>query len=48
MTQAGTKIEPRASPREKRLLEAKYNIFRESIDIQRRWRKTMAEAAGDT
>lgn len=47
MTQPGARINPAASAREKKLLEAKYKIFREAIDIQRRWRKTMAEAAAD-
>jgi hypothetical protein len=45
MTPLGTKIGPAARPREKKLLEAKYKIFRESIDIQKRWRKEMEEAA---
>lgn len=47
MTQPGRRIEPAASEREKKLLNAKYEIFREAIEIQRRWRKTMAEAAGE-
>lgn len=47
MTQPGVKIEPVISPREKRLLEAKYKIFQEAIEIQRRWRKIMAEASED-
>jgi hypothetical protein len=29
---------------EKKLLQAKYEIFLESIDIQRRWRQRVAEA----
>ena len=45
MTPPGTLIAPSASPKEKRLLEAKYKIFRESIEIQQRWRKEMEEAA---
>ena len=44
MTPPGTLVAPAASPREKKLLEAKYKIFRESIDIQKRWRKQMEEA----
>lgn len=44
MTPAGTKIAPSASPKEKKLLQAKYKIFRESIEIQKRWRKEMEEA----
>ncbi|KDQ12706.1 hypothetical protein BOTBODRAFT_176136 [Botryobasidium botryosum FD-172 SS1] len=45
MTQPGTRIEPSATPKEARLLQAKYKIFRESIEIQRRWRKEIKDAA---
>ncbi|TFK85067.1 Pentulose kinase [Polyporus arcularius HHB13444] len=45
MTPAGTMVVPAASPKEKKLLEAKYKIFLEAIDIQRRWRKEMEEAS---
>ena len=45
MTPVGTLIPPKASNKEKRLLEAKYKIFLESIDIQKRWRKEMEDAA---
>ena len=45
MTPPGTLINPAASAKEKKLLEAKYKIFRESIEIQQRWRKQMEEAA---
>ncbi|KAF8211569.1 Pentulose kinase [Mycena galopus ATCC 62051] len=45
MTPPGTRVAPAASPKEKKLLEAKYKIFRESIEIQKRWRKEMEEAA---
>ncbi|KAG8934165.1 hypothetical protein FRC00_012462 [Tulasnella sp. 408] len=45
MTQAGRKIDPAANPRDKRLLEAKYQIFLESIETQRRWREKMEQAA---
>ncbi len=45
MTPPGDMVEPAASPKEHKLLEAKYKIFREAIDIQRRWRKDMEEAA---
>ncbi len=44
MTPVGTLIAPAASTKEKKLLEAKYKIFRESIEIQQRWRKEMEEA----
>ncbi|KAL7282009.1 Pentulose kinase [Trametes coccinea BRFM310] len=45
MTPPGDMVEPAASAREKKLLEAKYKIFLEQIEIQRRWRKEMEEAA---
>ena len=45
MTPHGTVVAPGATPKEKKLLKAKYKIFRESIDIQRRWRKEMEEAS---
>jgi len=47
MTPVGTIMRPAASPKEKRLLEAKYKIFMETIDIQRRWRKEMEDALKD-
>ncbi|KAF8075839.1 FGGY family of carbohydrate kinase [Lyophyllum atratum] len=45
MTPVGTLVAPSATPKEKKLLEAKYKIFRETIDIQKRWRKEMEEAS---
>ncbi|KAJ3987591.1 Pentulose kinase [Lentinula detonsa] len=42
MTPPGTIVKP--SGREKKLIEAKYKIFREAIDIQYRWRKQIEEA----
>ena len=45
MTPTGTLVAPAASPKEKKLLEAKYKIFREAIEIQKRWRKQMEEAS---
>jgi hypothetical protein len=45
MTPAGTRIAPAASVRERKLLDAKYKIFRESIEIQKRWRREMADAS---
>ncbi|KAJ7067904.1 hypothetical protein C8F01DRAFT_1333607 [Mycena amicta] len=45
MTPSGTLIAPSASPKESRLLQAKYKIFLETIGIQRRWRKEMEDAA---
>ncbi|KAI3610412.1 hypothetical protein WG66_006966 [Moniliophthora roreri] len=47
MTPPGTIIRPAASSREKKLLEAKYKIFREQIDIQYRWRTQIEEALKD-
>ena len=44
MTPPGTMVEPAASPKEKKLLMAKYKIFLEAIELQRRWRKEMEEA----
>ncbi|OAX39251.1 Pentulose kinase [Rhizopogon vinicolor AM-OR11-026] len=44
MTPPGTLVAPAASPRVKRLLDAKYKIFRETIDIQKRWRQQIEEA----
>ncbi|KAF5372004.1 hypothetical protein D9615_008106 [Tricholomella constricta] len=45
MTPVGTLIAPSATAKEKRLLEAKYKIFRESIETQKRWRKEMEDAS---
>lgn len=45
MTPPGNLVVPSTTPKEKKLLEAKYKIFRESIDIQKRWRKEMEEAS---
>ena len=47
MTPVGTRVAPNASSKQKRLLEAKYRIFRESVEIQKRWRKEMEEALRD-
>lgn len=44
MTPTATIVPPSAGPKEKKLLEAKYKIFLEQIDIQKRWRKEMEEA----
>lgn len=44
MTPPGTIVHPSASNREAKLLEAKYKIFRETIEIQKRWRQEMAHA----
>ncbi|KAE9398272.1 Pentulose kinase [Gymnopus androsaceus JB14] len=44
MTPPGTIVKPATSGREKKLIEAKYKIFREAVDIQYRWRKQIEEA----
>ena len=46
MTQAATRVIPREGDlgkRESALLDVKYKIFRESIDIQRKWRRMIQE-----
>jgi hypothetical protein len=45
MTPPGTVVVPSASAKDKKLLNAKFKIFMETIDIQRRWRVEMEEAA---
>lgn len=45
MTPAGTLVAPNASSKVKKLLDAKYKIFRETIDIQKRWRQEIEEAS---
>ncbi|KAL7419484.1 hypothetical protein Q5752_006322 [Cryptotrichosporon argae] len=48
MTQGATKIEPRTGKEgdvEKKLLDVKYAIFREAVEVQRRWRDMVAGAA---
>ncbi|KAK7051244.1 hypothetical protein VNI00_004744 [Paramarasmius palmivorus] len=44
MTPPGRVLSPSASDKQKRLLEAKYLIFREQIVVQQRWRREIAEA----
>lgn len=47
MTAPAERIEPRSGTegeRERRLLNAKYEVFRESIEVQLRWRRMIAEA----
>lgn len=43
MTPEGKAVLPAAKDYEKRLLDVKYKIFRESIDVQRRWRKMVED-----
>jgi len=44
MSPSARLVKPAATEKEKRLLQAKYKIFRETIDIQRRWRNEMDSA----
>ncbi|KAF8966485.1 hypothetical protein BDZ97DRAFT_1808098 [Flammula alnicola] len=44
MTPPGDMVSPSCTPREKKLLEAKYKIFLETIEVQKRWRKEMEDA----
>jgi DNA mismatch repair ATPase MutS len=39
MTPEASAVTPDASDLEKKLLDVKYKIFRESIEIQKRWRE---------
>jgi hypothetical protein len=45
MTPHGSVIRSTATSVEKRILDVKYSIFKEQIDIQRRWRKEIDAAA---
>lgn len=48
MTKSAQRVEPRRGKEgegEKRLLDVKYRIFRESVEVQRRWRGWIAEVA---
>ena len=47
MTPVGTLIPPNATNKEKKLLDGKYRIFLETIEIQKRWRKEMEDAANE-
>jgi hypothetical protein len=44
MTPCGTIIRPAASAKEKKLLEAKYKIFLEIAETQRKWMRQMEDA----
>ncbi|GJJ07740.1 hypothetical protein Clacol_001945 [Clathrus columnatus] len=47
MTKPARLIKPQATPKENRLLTAKYKIFRETIEIQKRWRRDIKNALED-
>lgn len=44
MTKPGTLVQPTKDTKTKRLLDAKYTVFRDAINVQRRWRSTVQEA----
>jgi hypothetical protein len=47
MTQQGEKVMPRDGAdgeKEKKLLDVKYKIFREAVEVQKKWRGMVAEA----
>ncbi|KAI9608065.1 hypothetical protein H4Q26_005519 [Puccinia striiformis f. sp. tritici PST-130] len=44
MSRPGTTIKPDLTEKEKKLLEVKYKIFNECIDLQRKWRKDVEDA----
>ena len=44
MTPVGKRILPREDERLKRVLDAKYRISEESIEMQRRWRREVEDA----
>ncbi|WVR09762.1 hypothetical protein IAU60_006838 [Kwoniella sp. DSM 27419] len=47
MTRPGKRVDPRSdelAEKEVKLLDVKYKIFREAVDVQRKWRKMVAEA----
>ncbi|KAK2462324.1 hypothetical protein APHAL10511_005630 [Amanita phalloides] len=45
MTPPGALVAPAATLKEKKILEAKYQIFLETIEIQKRWRRKIEEAS---
>ena len=50
MTQAGVRVEPRSGrlgDRERKLLDVKYKVFREAIEVQKKWREMVAEAVSE-
>jgi hypothetical protein len=47
MSRPGTTVLPKASDREKRLLDVKYDVFKECIELQRKWRSRVSEALAE-
>ncbi|GAA5841885.1 hypothetical protein JCM11251_005411 [Rhodosporidiobolus azoricus] len=47
MSRPGTTVHPSASEAELKLLNVKYDIFKECIDLQRKWRSRVREALGE-
>jgi hypothetical protein len=45
MTPPGNMVSPNVTLREKRIFDAKYKIFLEIIDVQKRWRREMKDAS---
>ncbi|MBW0470945.1 hypothetical protein O181_010660 [Austropuccinia psidii MF-1] len=44
MSRPGTTIKPNLDEKERKLLEVKYSIFNECIDLQRKWRSSVEKA----
>jgi hypothetical protein len=44
MSRPGTTVKPNLTEKEKKLLDVKYSIFNECIDLQRKWRKAVEDA----
>jgi hypothetical protein len=47
MSRPGTTVKPKADEKERRLLEVKYSVFKECIELQRKWRGKVREALGE-
>ncbi|GAA6060420.1 hypothetical protein JCM10212_002188 [Sporobolomyces blumeae] len=47
MSRPGSTIKPSASDKELKLLQVKYDIFKECIELQRKWRKNVSDALGE-
>ncbi|BGP15357.1 hypothetical protein JCM10213_001451 [Rhodosporidiobolus nylandii] len=47
MSRPGTTVRPAASEAELKLLAVKYDVFKECIDLQRKWRARVREALGE-
>lgn len=47
MSKPGKTVRQSATEKEKKLLQVKYNVFQESIELQRKIRKQVEEALQD-